>query len=110
MVFGDDLNKRISQISNTNSALAKPASIRPNQNGRYNKNQVSYNTTSNNHQQSKNGYSQLAPPPPIPTEERGYREKRRQAEQKNGLKIRFKERTGITSAHKIQHSEQEIKK
>ena len=75
MVFGDDLNKRISQISNTNSALAKPASIRPNQNGRYNKNQVSYNTTSNNHQQSKNGYSQPAPPAPIPTEELGYREK-----------------------------------
>ena len=56
LLFGDDLNKRISQINNTNSALAKPA-FRPNQNsGRYNKNQVPYNTTSNNHQQSKNGY------------------------------------------------------
>ena len=57
LLFGDDLNKRISQINNTNSALAKPA-FRPNQNsGRYNKNQAPYNTTSNNnHQQSKNGY------------------------------------------------------
>ena len=47
LLFGDDLNKRISQINNTNSALAKPA-FRPNQNsGRYNKNQAAYNTTSN---------------------------------------------------------------
>ena len=145
LLFGDDLNKRISQINNTNSALAKPA-FRPNQNsGRYNKNQAPYNTTSNNHQQSKNGY---------PPEELCYREKGKQAEQlqelqelnlvscgdkniknfiagnlkynfsvwqkitsdrvildiiKNGLKINFKGRPGITSAPKIPHSEQEIK-
>ena len=36
LLFGDDLNKRISQINNTNSALAKPA-FKPNQNNsRYN--------------------------------------------------------------------------
>ena len=36
--------------------MAKPA-FRPNQNnGRYNKIQAPYNTTNNNHQQSKNGY------------------------------------------------------
>ena len=47
LLFGDDLNKRISQIKNTKSALAKSA-FRPNQNnGRYNKNQALYNTTSN---------------------------------------------------------------
>ena len=46
LLFGDDLNKRISQINNTNSALAKPAFTRPSQNGRYNKSQVPYNTTS----------------------------------------------------------------
>ena len=50
LLFGDDLNKRISQINNINSALAKSA-FRPNKNnGRYNKNQIPYNT-SNNHQQ-----------------------------------------------------------
>ena len=61
LLFGDDLNKRISQINNTNSALARPA-FRLNQNsGRYDRNQAPYNTTSNNnHQQSKNGY----PPSP----------------------------------------------
>ena len=73
LLFGDDLNKRISQINNTNSALAKPVFIRPNQNNSwYNKNQVHYNTTCNNHQQSKNGY---------PPEELCYREKGKQAEQ-----------------------------
>ena len=47
LLFGYDLNKRISQMKNTNSALAKPA-FRPNQNnGSYNKNQAPYNTTSN---------------------------------------------------------------
>ena len=57
LLFGDDLNKRISQINNINSALANSAFIRPNQNSdRYNKNQAPYITTSNNHQQSKNGY------------------------------------------------------
>ena len=72
LLFGDDLNKRISQINNTNSALAKPA-FRTNQNsGRYNKNQAPYNTTSNDHQQSKNGY---------PPEKLCYREKGKQAEQ-----------------------------
>ena len=145
LFFGDDLIKRISQINNTNSASAK-AAFRPTQNsGRYNKNQAPYNTTSNNHQQSKNGY---------PPEELCYREKGKQAEQlqelqelnlvssgdkniknflggnlkynftiwlkitsdkvildiiKNGLKINFKVRPGITSAPKIPHSEQEIK-
>ena len=56
LLFGDDLNKRISQINNTNSALAKQVFTRPSQNGKYNKSQVTYNT-SNNYQQSKNGYS-----------------------------------------------------
>ena len=37
LLFEDDLNKRISQINNTNSALAKPAFTRPSQNGRYTK-------------------------------------------------------------------------
>ena len=56
LLFGDDLNQRISKINNTNNALAKPA-FGPNQNnGRYNKNQAPYSTTSNNHQQSKNRY------------------------------------------------------
>ena len=64
LLFGDDLNKRISQINNTNSPLAKP--------GRYKKNQAPYNTTSNNHQNSKNGY---------PLEELCYREKGKKAEQ-----------------------------
>ena len=32
LLFGDDLNKRISQTNNTNGALAKPAFIRPNRN------------------------------------------------------------------------------
>ena len=61
LLFGDDdLNKRISQINNTNSSLARSA-FRLNQNsGRYNKNQAPCNTTSNNHQQSKNRY-----PPPL---------------------------------------------
>ena len=73
LLFGDDLNKRISQINNTNSALEKPA-FRPNQNnGRYNKNQAPYSTTSNNQQQSKNGY--------LPPEKLCYREKGKQAEQ-----------------------------
>ena len=50
LLFGDDLNKRISQIKNINSALAK-STFRPNKNnGRYNKNQTPYNTR-NNHQQ-----------------------------------------------------------
>ena len=72
LFFRDDLNKSISQINNTNSALAKPA-FRPNQiSGRYNKNQAPCNTTSNNHQQLKNGY---------PPEELCYREKGKQAEQ-----------------------------
>ena len=56
LFFEDDLNKRIIQINNNNSALSKPAFIRPNQNGRHNKRQVPYNTTSNNRQKSKNGY------------------------------------------------------
>ena len=56
LLFGDDLNQRISKINNTSSALAKPP-FRPNQNnGRYNKNQAPCNTTSNNHQQLKNRY------------------------------------------------------
>ena len=56
LLFGDDLNKRISQINNANNALAKLTFTRASQNGRYNKNQVLCNTTSNNYQQSKNGY------------------------------------------------------
>ena len=145
LLFGDDLNKRISQINNTNSALAKPA-FRTNQNsGRYNKNQAPYNTTSNNHRQSKSGY------PPGRALLQGEGETSRVTIGttgtklskcgdknvknviagnlkynftvwqkiasdrvildiiKNGLKINFKGRPGITSAPKIPHSEQEIK-
>ena len=48
LLFGKDLNKRISQINNTNSCLTKPA-FRSNQiNRRYNKKQVPNNATSNN--------------------------------------------------------------
>ena len=56
LLFGDDLNKKVSQISNINSAMAIQEFIRKNQNGRYNKSLVPYNT-SNNQQQSKKGYS-----------------------------------------------------
>ena len=61
-------NKGIRQINNTNSALAKPALARPDQKCRYNKSHVPYNTTSNNHQQSKNRYP---PQTSFATERRG---------------------------------------
>ena len=56
LLFGDDLNKKASQIKKTNSTLAQPAFIKTDENGRYIKSQVPYNTTTNNHQQSKSGY------------------------------------------------------
>ena len=55
-LFGDDLNNRISQINNIDNVLAKPAFRTNKKSSRYHKIQAPYNTTSNNHQQSKNGY------------------------------------------------------
>ena len=122
LLLGDDLNKRISQINNANSAFAKPAFIRPNQSGRYNKSQVPCNTKQTEQLQElqelnsvscggrnvknfiagnlKNYYAiwqKITSDRVIPDII------------KNGLKISFKERPGITSAPKIPHSKQEIK-